>query len=80
MAWDRLVPGTFGDSDLIFAGHPADEDRAFEWLIDLRKREIGWRDARRQLEEYLTSRKASPQHIADQLKRIEPAMKPWLLD
>ena len=80
MPWDKQVPSCFGIHDLIFAGHPADEDRAFAWLVDLRQRGIGWREARQQLEEYLKSERASPHHIADQLRRIEPTMKPWLLD
>ena len=35
MTWDKGVPGCFGERDLIFAIHPMDEQRAFEWLTDL---------------------------------------------
>ena len=39
MAFDSELRGCFGESDVIFAGHPMDEVRAFKWLISLRERE-----------------------------------------
>lgn len=78
--WDRQVPGCFGDTDLIFAGHPNDEARAFAWLTDLRQRSIGWAETRGQIEEYLKSRNASQAHIQRQTAKAEAAMRFWLLD
>jgi hypothetical protein len=80
MSWDKQVPGCFGSADLIFAGHPLDENRAFEWLTDLRRRGIGWKAAREQLKEFLKSKNARDEHIEQQLKEAERLMKPWLLD
>ena len=78
--WDQGLPGCFGVSDLIFAGHPNDEERAFEWLADLRRRKVGWMKARSQIEAYLKSKSASDEHIVRQTNKAEGAMKFWLLD
>ena len=80
MAFEKELHGCFGNSDLIFAGHPADENRAFAWLVSLRQRGLGWSEAKRQMTEFLQSKQASPAHIDQQLRKWEPAMKPWLLD
>ena len=80
MSWDIQVPGCFGSSSLIFISHPAEEERAFAWLTDLRTRGVGWKEVRGQLEAYLTSRGASPTHIATQIADAEGRMKSWLLD
>lgn len=78
--WDTQVSGCFRESDLIFAGHPIDERRAFEWLADLRRREIGWKAARAQMEAFLKSRGAASVHITQQLRDARTRMKPWLSD
>ena len=39
MAFDSELRDCFGESDLIFAGHPLGEVSAFKWLISLRERE-----------------------------------------
>lgn len=80
MAWDTQVRKCFGDSDLIFAGHPADEKRAFKWLADLREHGVGWRAVRQQLKEFLEAQKARDEHIAKQLEKAKRLLKPWLLD
>ncbi|HTY49868.1 MAG TPA: hypothetical protein VMB48_09275 [Steroidobacteraceae bacterium] len=80
MAWDRDVPGCFGAVDLIFCAHPVDEERAFEWLADLRRRKVSWKAARAQLQEFLGSRTRSAAHIRRQLSRARTMLKPWLRD
>jgi hypothetical protein len=80
MAWDRQVPKCFGNSGLIFAGHAADEERAFRWLLDLRARSVGWKAARQQLKDFLKSKNARDEHITKQLQKAKQRMKPWLLD
>lgn len=80
MKWDQQVPGCFGIQDLIFAVHPSDEEWAFAWLTDLRKRQIGWKAARNQLEAYLRSKGAGPDRIQEEIDRASTKLKPWLLD
>jgi len=36
------VAGCFGSTDLIFAGHPSDEERAFKLLSECRHDNVGW--------------------------------------
>jgi hypothetical protein len=80
MAFDSELRGCFGESDLIFAGHPMDEVRAFKWLISLRERGIGLAAAKAQVDEYLRSRGANKDHIQNQLQRVTEHLKPWLMD
>jgi hypothetical protein len=79
MSWDKQLPNCFSNS-LLFVSHPLEEDRAFEWLVDLRRRGISWEAVREQVVQYLKSKKAQPQHIESQLKDVERHMRPWLLD
>ena len=80
MKLDKEVPGCFGDKDLVFAGQPLNEGRAFGWLNSLRKREIGWQAASTQIAEYLKSRNASDARIKEQLDRASKYLRPWLRD
>jgi hypothetical protein len=76
MIIDKELRQCFGE-DLIFA---SDEDRAFDWLISLRRRNIGWKQARAQIVEYLRSRGASDSHIQKQVSRARPMLRKWLRD
>jgi hypothetical protein len=76
MIIDRELRQCFGE-DLIFA---SDEDRAFDWLISLRRRNLGWKQARAQIVEYLRSRRASDSHIQKQVNRARPMLRKWLRD
>jgi hypothetical protein len=80
MSFDKRLPGCFGASDLIFAGHAADEERAFQWLGSLRRRGIGLKAARKQIVEYLQSEGATATHIKNQKAKASIYLKPWLLD
>lgn len=80
MSFDNQLPGCFGSEDLKFAGHPFDEDRAFKWLTSLRKREIGYKAALKQIKEFLQSKGASASHIKAQTAKASRYLKPWLLD
>ena len=71
MMFDNALPRCFGETDLIFAGHPSDEEQAFQWLADLRKRNVGWEEARAQVVEFLGSRGASQLHIQQQEKSVQ---------
>ncbi|MCG2626577.1 hypothetical protein L6654_08065 [Bradyrhizobium sp. WYCCWR 13023] len=76
MAYDNELPGCFGNNDLIFAGHPLDADRAFNWLGSLRKRHIGLAAVKEQVREFLTERGASAAHIDEQLSKVERRFGP----
>jgi len=80
MKLDKEVPGCFGQKNLVFAGNPEDEGRAFGWLNSLRKREITWEAASGQIADYLKSRNASDARIQEQIERASQYLKPWLRD
>jgi len=80
MSFDPTLGGCFGNADLIFAVHPMDEGRAFEWLQSLRKRQIGWKEAQAQIVEYLKSKGAGEEHIKEQIERARHKLEPWLFD
>lgn len=74
------VAGCFGSTDLIFAGHPSDEERAFKLLSECRHDNVGWSALEAELRKYLVSNKAGSSHINNQIEKAEKVMKPWLLD
>ena len=78
MAYDKELPGCFGERDLLFANHPLDADRAFDWLTSLRKRDATWTEASNQFRDYLTERRATTDHITKQLRVAARRIKPWL--
>jgi hypothetical protein len=79
MRFDQDLPGCF-TADLMFAKHAAERERAFQWLISLRQRHIGWDAARAHIVEFLQSRAASKAHISNQAVHARNLLKPWLLD
>jgi hypothetical protein len=80
MGFDKKLSGCFGSDDLKFAGHPADEDRAFQWLASLRRRKIGCKAALKQIREFLQSKGATAGHTKTQTVKAARYLKPWLLD
>jgi hypothetical protein len=78
MAYDQQLPGCFGERDLILAGHPLDQGRAFSWLISLRNREALWSEVKAQIEEYLRAKGAGSDHIDAQIARASDLFQPWL--
>jgi hypothetical protein len=76
----NILEGCFGETDRIFAGHKLEEDRAFAWLADLREQNIGWSDAKSEIEEFLRQDGCSGEHIANQIKHAEALLRPWLHD
>ncbi len=77
-SWISQIPGCFGVSDKIFAGHPNDEDRAFELLKRLRVEGVGWADLEKEARAFLKD--CSPSHVEAQIDKMKHAMGPWLLD
>jgi hypothetical protein len=78
--WYSYVEGCFGETDLSFAAHPRDEDRAFELLKLLRETNVGWRATQTGFRTFLTAKGAAQDHIERQLENVEARFKLWLLD
>jgi hypothetical protein len=79
MSFDQELHGCFTGSGY-FATHPADEDRAFEWLKKLRATGIGWKRAKGQIGEYLKAKGFDQEHIEQETERARKKLKPWLID
>ncbi len=76
----RLVAGSYGPA-AFFAGHPSDEERAFDLLVYARRNGIGWAQLRGEFEAFLGRRMTSPDGDgAQQIAKIETYYRPWLLD
>lgn len=80
MNWTDKIAGCFGETDLVFAGHPNDEARAFNLLTYLRENKTGWAKAHAEIEAYLISVGASEIHRRNQLAKVEAHYRSWLLD
>jgi hypothetical protein len=78
MMWDDKVPGCFEAADKLFAVHPLDEERAFAWLVSLRKRKATLADVERQVRAYLASEGCGSGHIREQIERLHSHFGPWL--
>lgn len=78
MTWDHRLPGCFGNIDGLFAIHWCDEERAFDWLVTLRSRKIGWEEAKAQIEGYLKDDGCGADHIVEQVSAAEKKLRPWL--
>jgi hypothetical protein len=78
--WQSSVAGCFGETDLSFAAHPRDEDRAFELLKVLHEGKVGWRATKTEFRTFLSAKGAAQDHIERQLEKVEARFKPWLLD
>jgi hypothetical protein len=78
--WHNFVSGCFGETDLSFAAHRRDEDRAFDLLKLLRESNVGWRATQTGFRTFLSAKVAAQDHIGRQLKKVEARYKPWLLD
>ena len=72
------IDSCFGMADAIFAGHPADEERAFELLKYCRENNISLIDVLNEAEKYLESTTNNKGHIKLQLKKIKTMFSPWL--
>lgn len=78
MDWKNKISGCFGLSDRSFAGHPSDEERAFELLSYLRKDHVGWAEFSEALVNYLDN--CTELHTTEQVRKVEQYFRPWLLD
>lgn len=78
--WKQKISGCFSESSLAFAGHRLDEDRAFDLLKLLRDEGVGLRQVIVAFRNYLEEKGAGQDHIDRQIKKVEEAFRPWLLD
>ena len=76
--WQSQVPGCFGAVDAVFAGHPNEEDRAWELLKELRAQNVPWQDVKREFRGYLNRKNCPQPHVDEQMKRVKRHMKAWL--
>ncbi len=78
--WDAELPGCFGCTDMLFARHPLDEERAFRWLASLRSRQVGWTKAESQIKAFLESKNVSVAQIDAEIAYAYRMLSLWLLD
>jgi hypothetical protein len=76
--WDPEVERCFGQQDKKFAVHETEQQAAFAWLTSLRQRKVGWKEAKKQIVEYLKSKDADRDQLLDETKRARKKLKPWL--
>jgi hypothetical protein len=69
MAYDRELPASFSQHDLLLAMGDAEEQRALQWLAMFRERQTTWPEVKAQIEEFLRERDAGVLHILDQIDR-----------
>lgn len=74
----KQIDSCFGMADAIFAGHPYDEERAFELLKYCRENNISLIDVLNEAENYLKSKTTYTEHINQQLDKIKKMYSPWL--
>lgn len=73
-----MISQCFGLEDRRFAGHPSDEETAFELLAELRKRHIGWATFEKELRAQLAN---MPKLKTDEeVERVAIFFRVWMLD
>ena len=73
--WESHVPGCFGGSDHIFAGHPADEKRAKELRKVCSEQRIRMDDVAKAIGHFLKSKKVGDALIQEQVERARKFLK-----
>jgi hypothetical protein len=61
-----------------FAGHPSDEETAFQLLAELRARHVGWSEFERELRRQLD--RMPKLDTAREVRRVRGFYRPWMLD
>ncbi len=67
----RLIAGSYGREDLIFAGHSNDTERAREAIVEAGKQAIGFTQYFNMHREYLQSMNCALEHIEEQLESVQ---------
>lgn len=78
MDWTKKISGCFGLEDRRFAGHPTDEQRAFELLTELRQEHVGWAEFERELRHQLGD--MPKLNANNEVTRVARYFRAWMLD
>ena len=65
-----MVPACFGSEDRIFAGHPADSQRARGLLSSFWESDFSFEDFEQIIRDYLVGLECSDEHIEEQMGRV----------
>lgn len=76
--WQEKISRCFGLEDRHFAGHPSDEQEAFELLAQLRNENIGWAEFRKELANQLAT--MPKLNATNEINRVRKYFKVWMLD
>jgi glyceraldehyde-3-phosphate dehydrogenase/erythrose-4-phosphate dehydrogenase len=68
--WKDQISGCFGDKDLVFAGHQADEERARKMLKAAIDQKATMADIVAEATKFLKSKNARVRHIQREVKKI----------
>lgn len=71
------MTGCFGTEDGFFAGHSADEERAWKLLEGLRKEGVSWEEVDREFRKYLAGRCCPQKHVDKEMESVRRHMKSW---
>ena len=69
MSFKNKIPGCFGSTDKIFAGHSNDAERAKDMLIDALNETQSWSEVESAIRDYLVKEGCSQKHIDEQIKK-----------
>jgi hypothetical protein len=75
--WDPEIERCF-NADRKFGATEVEREVAFAWLRSLRQRKVSWKEVKKQIVDYLTSKGADRDLLTDQTKRARKRLKPWL--
>ena len=75
----KLLEDCFSKPDHEFASMPAQIDATLDWVKHLRDRQVGWREAKGQIEAYLERQGVKKGHARRQVERAKALVRPWLV-
>ncbi len=75
----KLLDDCFSKPDNDFASMPPQIDATLEWVKHLRERQVGWKDAKGQIERYLEAQGVKKGDLKRQIERAKALVRPWLV-
>lgn len=76
----RLIRGSYGEADDIFAGHASDAGRARASILEAGVQKIGFQKFLDMHPTYLSNKGCNAEHIAQQLERVKDLSNYFDLD
>ncbi len=73
--WEAHLPGCFGSSDHVFAGHTSEEKHAKDLRKICAEQKIAMEDVEKEITKFLKSKKVSDAKIAEQIDRAKKFLK-----